>query len=265
MLPHNDTESATPLHSTVTRIAPSALWLTLVLLVVLVAASGLAARANDGYQTHLPMVAGPPGLLGVPVATGFTGVTAIADMPATVLADSGLPSSGAPNPPSTYASPPTAALDQLSALAPRIAPAATPATDLSTAAFGLGTNTDDSWTPPALPERDANAFGAAPSATPHFPAMEAIAPIDPAAPAFDDPLTIDDLVAIAKGQALPALTPAARDRMKQSAVIVARHHADGRDDLLGWFPQLRGINQARPVFLVGRLQRAFRFTSGVWP
>ncbi len=79
MLPHNDTESATPLHSTVTRIAPSALWLTLVLLVVLVAASGLAARANDGYQTHLPMVAGPPGLLGVPVATGFTGVTAIAN------------------------------------------------------------------------------------------------------------------------------------------------------------------------------------------
>lgn len=45
----------------------------------------------------------------------------------------------------------------------------------------------------------------------------------------DEPLSIDDLVALATGARSPALARAARDRMKRSADIVARTHEGGGD------------------------------------
>ena len=43
------------------------------------------------------------------------------------------------------------------------------------------------------------------------------------------PLSIDDLVALAKGELRPTLSSEARDRMKRSADIVARFHEGGGD------------------------------------
>lgn len=43
----------------------------------------------------------------------------------------------------------------------------------------------------------------------------------------DAPLAIEDLVALARGQAMAQLAPAARDRMKRSAEIVATRHGEG--------------------------------------
>jgi hypothetical protein len=55
--------------------------------------------------------------------------------------------------------------------------------------------TEEVWTPPAMPERDALAFGAAPE-TP-------LAPIDPSAPAFDDPSPFAD-TPVAEAPVAPA-------------------------------------------------------------
>ncbi|MEZ4280890.1 MAG: aromatic amino acid ammonia-lyase [Myxococcota bacterium] len=43
----------------------------------------------------------------------------------------------------------------------------------------------------------------------------------------DDPLRIEDLVRLARGEATPVLAPGARDRMKRSAEIVAVRHGEG--------------------------------------
>jgi len=45
----------------------------------------------------------------------------------------------------------------------------------------------------------------------------------------DEPLSIDDLVALATGTRSPVLASDARDRMKRSAEIIARFHEDGGD------------------------------------
>ncbi len=100
--------------------------------------------------------------LGVQIELAHTpngGITAIADIPASVLADNYLPSS-----------------DQDEA---GPAPEAAPAVDSGMAAAALAIDhADETWTPPVMPERDAAAFSSAPAAP--------IDAIDPSAPAFSD-------------------------------------------------------------------------------
>ncbi len=131
--------------------------------------------------------------LGVQIELTHTpngGITAIADIPASVLADSNLPvSSGAAN--GAIDTPPTPPAAPV-ADAPPMPPAEQPG--MAAAAFSLD---DDGggWTPPAMPARDANAFGGGPSSTPDFPSTDSIAPIDPIAPAFGDTAPIQEIPA----------------------------------------------------------------------
>ena len=144
--------------------------------------------------------------LGVQIELTHTpngGITAIADIPSSVLADSNLPvgdhvadtGEAVHAPVDTPQAPaaPTAPVDET----PPAPPAEQPG--MAAAAFSLD-DEGDGWTPPAMPARDANAFGAAPASTPDFPPTDAIAPIDPSAPAFGDTAPI---------QEIPAAEPAA--------------------------------------------------------
>lgn len=109
--------------------------------------------------------------LGVQIELAHTpngGITAIADIPSSVLADSNLPTS----------------TDQATA-SPVEAPAATETAPAETgiAAAALGIDEGEAWTPPAMPERDATAFAP--------PSDVSIDPIDPTAPAFSEGPTTD--------------------------------------------------------------------------
>lgn len=131
--------------------------------------------------------------LGVQIELTHTpngGITAIADIPSTVLADSTLPVGASSASPSDAPPAPAAPIE---ATPPPPMPAAEQPT-ISAAAFALD-DEGDGWTPPAMPARDANAFGAAPSSTPSFPPTDAIAPIDPSAPAFGDMAPIPEIPA----------------------------------------------------------------------
>ncbi len=102
--------------------------------------------------------------LGVQIELAHTpngGITAIADIPATVLADSFLPSSDQPDSEAVPTSEPAQPVDS----------------GMAAAALTIDQG-EESWTPPSMPERDASAFGSSPAA--------AIAAIDPSAPAFAD-------------------------------------------------------------------------------
>lgn len=129
--------------------------------------------------------------LGVQIELTHTpngGITAIADIPSSVLADSNLPASGdgevdVPTPPPTDALPPVTPAPP--------APAAGQA-GIAAATFSLDDG-GEAWTPPEMPERDANAFGAAPPAAPDFPQTDPLSPIDPTAPAFGDTAPIQEI------------------------------------------------------------------------
>ncbi len=106
--------------------------------------------------------------LGVQIELAHTpngGITAIADIPASVLADSFMPSS-----------------DQYEGESegePVLTPEPAQPVDSGMAAAALTIDHgEESWTPPAMPERDASAFGSSPA--------DPIAAIDPSAPAFAD-------------------------------------------------------------------------------
>ena len=133
--------------------------------------------------------------LGVQIELTHTpngGITAIADIPPTVLADSNLPTSDGPvDAPVDVPAPPAEATTPVEATPPM--PAAEQP-GIAAAAFSLGDD-GDGWTPPQMPARDANAFGAAPSSTPDFPPTDAITAIDPSAPAFGDSAPIEEIPA----------------------------------------------------------------------
>lgn len=152
--------------------------------------------------------------LGVQIELTHTpngGITAIADIPSSVLADSNLPVS-------EQAMSAPAAAPQIDAAPAAIAPATPPMPaaeqpGMAAAAFSLGDD-GEGWTPPAMPARDANAFGAAPDSTPDFPQTDQIAPIDPTAPAFGDSAPIQEIpspaapaAAVPEAFAPPAATP----------------------------------------------------------
>lgn len=156
--------------------------------------------------------------LGVQIELTHTpngGITAIADIPATVLSGSNLPTS---DPVASEPVPNAPAAEQFVAPIAPEAPAAPPMSaaeqpGIAAAAFSLGDD-GEGWTPPAMPARDANAFGAAPTATPDFPPTDSIAPIDPSAPAFGDSAPIQEIPApeapppaVPEAFAPPAATP----------------------------------------------------------
>lgn len=132
--------------------------------------------------------------LGVDIELTHTpngGITAIADIPMSVLADSNMPVGESYEDASIDApAAPAAALAMEEA--PTIAPVEQPG--MAAAAFSLDDD-GEAWTPPEMPARDANAFGAAPSSTPDFPPTETIDAIDASAPAFVDMAPIEEIPA----------------------------------------------------------------------
>lgn len=159
--------------------------------------------------------------LGVQIELTHTpngGITAIADIPSAVLSGSNLPTSDAGDH--------APVVEQLEAPAePEMyeAPSAAPAPPMpapeqpgmAAAAFSLDDD-GEAWTPPAMPARDANAFGAAPDSTPDFPPTESLSPIDPSAPAFGDSAPIQEIpappapaAAVPEAFAPPAAVPEA--------------------------------------------------------
>ena len=112
--------------------------------------------------------------LGVQIELTHTpngGITAIADIPSSVLSDSNLPVSESAPAPASPPMPPAPALEPT--------PEADPAAGSGIAAAALTIDqADEAWTPPAMPERDATAF--APER------QSAIDAIEPSAPAFGD-------------------------------------------------------------------------------
>lgn len=136
--------------------------------------------------------------LGVQVELTHTpsgGITAIADIPITVLADAGFSVSVTE---ATTGDPVAPLIDDVPALAgdapvsmsdfaafddPVIDAQPTSETGIAEAALTID-HAEEAWTPPAMPERDATAFTSAPE--------QPLAPIDPSAPAFDDPTPFAD-------------------------------------------------------------------------
>jgi len=147
--------------------------------------------------------------LGVDIELTHTpngGITAIADIPATVLANSNLPNGDHATNDTVSTPPPPAPAALIDT------PLSSPSAEqpgMAAAAFSLDED-GGGWTPPAPPARDANAFGAASSSTPDFPPTDAMAPIDPSAPAFGDSPPIEEIPTPAAEAIPPApagLTP----------------------------------------------------------
>ncbi len=159
--------------------------------------------------------------LGVQIELTHTpsgGITAIADIPVTVLADSGFPIDGYSEPIADTSAPMSVDESPAPSAYPAIADAPTapaPEPGIAAAAFAID-QADEAWTPPAMPERDAMAFASTPEAP--------LDPIDPSAPAFNDmPPFVDSTPAPAPIPAPPAppAPPAAPEPQQPVAEVPA--------------------------------------------
>ena len=153
--------------------------------------------------------------LGVQVELTHTpsgGITAIADIPITVLADAGFPVGDTEAPTVDPVAPlpddGPALVDDAPVSTSHVPAFDDPAVDAQPASetgiAGVALTIDhaeDAWTPPAMPERDAMAFTSAPESP--------LAPIDPSAPAFDDPTPFADTSAAPMADAPMADAPMA--------------------------------------------------------